>query len=332
VALLAYIGSPAIEGQNLTVSSRIDLRQLRYFLAVYDELHFGRAAEKLHIAQPPLSHAIRKLEGELGAQLLERTSRNVRPTMAGRVFAEEARKVLASFDFAVAETQRVGRLEPPIRVGCGIHMPARGIERFLAALKRRDAGVQAEVSHLLALEQVGRLRDGELDLGVFTYAEDYAGLDWSLLFPGESLIAFLPRSHRLASKPVLTPDDLHEETLLISPREVNPVFWDRLMGAFEQAGYRFARRHESSTDPRDVFLAVAGGLGVAFGPVSIKEMSFAVSSEVVSVPLDPRVAYPDTIVAWRADPPRHLSSRLGAVREAAAELFRESSFEVEASV
>lgn len=313
------------------LSSRIDLRQLRYYLAVYDELHFGRAAEKLHIAQPPLSQAIRKLEGELGTQLLERTSRKVIPTMAGRVFAEEARKVLASFDFAVAETQRVGRVEPRLRVGSGIHMPSRGIERFLAALKRRDAGVQAEVSYLLALEQIRRLRDGELDLGVFTHAEDYDDLDWSLLFPGESINAFLPRSHRLASKSALTPDDLRAETLLISPRGVNPVFWDRLMGAFEQAGYRFAHQHESGTDPRDVFLAVAGGLGIAFGPVSIKELSAVVSSEVISIPLDPTLTYPDTIVAWRVDPPRHLAARLGAVREAAAELFRETSGEIKAS-
>ena len=306
-------------------SSGIDLRHLRYFLAVYDELHFGRAAQKLHIAQPPLSHAIRKIESELGTQLLERTSRTVKATPAGRIFAEEARKVLTSFDFAVAETRRVGRAEQPIRVGCAVHVSARGIQRFLTALRQRDATVQAEVMHLLGLEQVGRLRNGDLDLGVFTYAEDYDGLEWELLFPGESLNAFLPTSHPLASKSVLTPHDLRHETLLCSPRAVNPVFWDRLMGAFEQAGYRFAQRHDSTTDLRDVFLAVAGGLGVAFGPVSIKEMSAVVSSEVISIPLDPPVSYPDTIVAWRADPPRHLASRLSSVREAASELFRESS-------
>src|SRR5947209_20290814 len=86
----------------------VEIRHLRYFLAVSDELHFRRAAERLHIAQPPLSQAIQKLEAELGVRLLERTSRVVSVTPAGAVFADLARKVLAEFEVAVAEARRAG--------------------------------------------------------------------------------------------------------------------------------------------------------------------------------------------------------------------------------
>lgn len=313
------------EDRTLYLAAGIELRHLRYFLAVYDELHFGRAADRLHIAQPPLSQAIRKLETELGIQLLERTSRAVRPTAAGHVFAEEARKVLLNLDFAVTETRRVGRAAAAIRVGCVTYVPSRRLQRFLSELRERDADLRAEVIHLLGLEQVGRLRTGELDLGVFAHAEDYEGLDWVRLFPGEYLSAFVPESHPLASRPVLTPGDFWSETLLTYPRAVNPAFYDSVVRLLDESGYRFARRYETNPDTRDVLLAVAGGLGIALAPVSFESTSLVADREVVSVPLEPPLRFPDTIVAWREDPPRELARRLDAVRDVASELFRSTS-------
>src|SRR3954470_14471877 len=101
----------------------IELRHLRYFLAVIDELHFGRAAERLHMAQPPLSRAVRQLEDELGVKLLNRTSRVVTPTEAGLVFAEEARKVLGGFELAVAEAHRAGGPSRLLRLGAVPYLP-----------------------------------------------------------------------------------------------------------------------------------------------------------------------------------------------------------------
>jgi DNA-binding transcriptional LysR family regulator len=148
--------------------SGIELRHLRYFLAVFEELHFGRAAERLHIAQPPLSQAIRKLEQELGVELFERTSRAVKATPAATALAEEARKVLADFDFAVSEARKVGRQDAPLRIGCLSFLPMSRLERFLSELKERDASLRTEVTHMWALEQVEALLRGRLDLGVFT--------------------------------------------------------------------------------------------------------------------------------------------------------------------
>jgi DNA-binding transcriptional LysR family regulator len=300
----------------------IEIRHLRYFLAVFEELHFGRAAERLHIAQPPLSQAIRKLEEALGVQLFVRTSRVVEPTAAGMALAEEARRVLAAFEFAVLETQRVGMGSIALRIGCLALLPAKRLHGFLAALKRRDATLQAEVTHLWGLEQVERLLAGRLDLGLFLHIEDYAGLEHEPLYPGEEIMAFLPNGHSLAAKEAVTPGDLESETQLTLPREVNPEFYDRYMRLFADAGYRFRDLQELNThDPRDALLAVGDGLGIAFGPSSLPEIGEE-GRLVVGRRLDPPLRLPDTVVAWRASAPRRLRSQLGLVREAARELHQ----------
>jgi DNA-binding transcriptional LysR family regulator len=304
--------------------STIDLRHLRYFLAVFEELHFGRAAERLHIAQPPLSQAIRKLEQELGVMLFERTSRAVKATPAGEAFAEEARNALASFEFAVSEARRAGRDDAPLRIGCVSFLPTSRLQQFVTELKKRDASLRTEIIHMWAMEQVERLRAGLLDLGVFIRVEEHPELDFEPLFRGEAVHAFLPRGHRLADKPVLTPDDLASETRISFPRGVNPGLHDRFAGLLEVAGYRFAGRYELNTnDSRDALLAVAGGLGIVLGPCSLVELGEECRG-VIARPLDPPLQLPETVVAWRAAAPRPLRSRLAAVRDAARVLRRET--------
>jgi DNA-binding transcriptional LysR family regulator len=300
-------------------SPGIDLRQLRYFLAVYEELHFGRAAERLHIAQPPLSQAIRKLERELGVELFTRTSRTVRSTFAAHVLAEESRKVLSAFAFAITETQRAERESSPLRVGCVTYVPTRRLQTFLTALKARDVTLQTQVMHLLSLEQVDRIRSGELDLGIFSNFDGYDGLEWEPLFAGEPVKAFLAKGHPLATKKVLTPADLYGEKLVTYPHESNPGFSDRYLELLDQAGYRFDTIHETNPDPRDLMLAVAEGLGVVLGVPSLK-MTIEIGDEVVERRIDPEVTFPDTIIVWRANPPRGLDPQLEAVREIAREL------------
>jgi DNA-binding transcriptional LysR family regulator len=297
----------------------IDVRQLRYFLAVYEELHFGRAAERLHIAQPPLSQAIRKLERELGVELFTRTSRTVRPTPAGHVLAEESRKVLAAFAFALTETQRAAQDSSPLRVGCVTYVPTHKLQTFLTALKKRDVSLQTQVMHLLTLEQVDRLRSGELDLGIFSSFDGYDGLEWEPLFAGESVAAFLAKGHPLAAKKVLTPGDLSGETLVTYPRDSNPAFYVRYIDLLEQAGYRFDNIHETNPDPRDLMLAVGEGLGVVLGVPSL-QASGVIGDEVVQRRIAPGLLFPDTIVVWQANSPRGLDPQLDAVRQIAREL------------
>ena len=298
----------------------IGLRHLRYFLAVFEELLFGRAAERLHIAQPPLSQAIRKLEDELGVQLLQRTSRVVAPTEAGRVLAEEARKVLDSFELAVAETRRAGGAGTTLRIGYVPYLPIDPLLHFLHALRERNPDWQTQITHLFSLDQLGLLRRGELDLGIFPAADEHTEIETEPLFDGEPLAAFLPTDHRLAAKPVLGPADLDGEILLTGQRAANPALYDRMLALIHAAGYRFARvREMSGTSGRDLMLGVAGGLGVTLAPSSLKDAGEA-GGVVIRRSLDPPLSLPDTVVAWPAKPPRRLAPLLADVREVALEL------------
>jgi LysR family transcriptional regulator, benzoate and cis,cis-muconate-responsive activator of ben and cat genes len=299
----------------------IELRHLRYFLAVSEELHFGRAAQRLHIAQPPLSQAIRKLEQELGVSLLRRTSRVVTQTEAGRVFAEEARNVLAAFDRALAEARKAGGVGTKLRIGCALNLAIERLLRFLTALHEIEPALEAHVSHLVAAEQVLRLRRGDLDLGLFFYAEDYDDLEMRPLFAGEHLAVYLPRDHQLTAKHVLGPADLADETLITFPREPNPALYDHLLTSFSEAGYHFRSVEEAGgLNARDLMVAVAERSGVAFWP-KLGEGS-EMSAIVVARALDPPLTMPDTVVAWAKVPERLPAALIDNMRDLADVLRR----------
>jgi DNA-binding transcriptional LysR family regulator len=301
----------------------IELRHLRYFLAVSEELHFGRAARRLHIAQPPLSQAIRKLEQELGVSLLRRTSRVVTQTEAGRVFAEEARNVLAAFDRALAEARKAGGVGTKLRIGCAVNLAIERLLRFLSALHETEPALEAHVTHLAASEQVERLRRGDLDLGIFFYAEEYDDLEMSPLFAGEHLAVYLPRGHRLAARKVLGPSDLANETLVTFPREANPALHDHLLASFGAAGYHFSSVEEAGgLNARDLMVAVAERSRVTFWP-SIGEGGEA-RTIVLARELDPPLTMPDTVVAWATVPKRLPGALIANVRDLANTLRRES--------
>jgi DNA-binding transcriptional LysR family regulator len=302
-------------------SIAVELRHLRYFIAVSEELHFGHAATRLHIAQPPLSQAIRKLEEELGVLLLQRTSRVVTLTEPGRVFAAEARKVLGALDLAVTETRRAGGgAGAPLRVGCIPDLPIERLLQFLDALREENAALEVRVAHLPPLDQLALLRDGQLEIGVVHHAEDYEDIEQELLFEGEPLVAYLPPQHPLTDKPILSPADLESEALVMFPRAANGALYDRLLGLLDAHGYRFATvREAGGMYVRDLILAVVAGLGVAVGASSLKDVAEA-GSIVVRRGLDPQPAMPGTVLAWHAEPPRQLAVTLAAVREVAQRL------------
>jgi DNA-binding transcriptional LysR family regulator len=300
----------------------IELRHLRYFLAVSEELHFRRAAERLHMAQPPLSNAIQKLEDELGVRLFERTSRTVAPTEAGRVLVDGVRDVLASFDRAVAEARRAGGLGSSPRIGFAPWLPIERLHRFLQLLQEQDPQSSPQLTQLPAPEQVTLLSRGELDFGIFApYGEtESLGLEVEPLFAGEPLSAALPADHRFAAKRAISPADLYDEVLVLFPYAPGPSLHSGLLEQIADAGYRFSGVHEAGgMTTRDLVLAVAAGFGVALGPFSLSEDDPG-KGLVVRRALANPVSMPDTVLAWQSKPPLQRQAAIAAVREIAREL------------
>jgi DNA-binding transcriptional LysR family regulator len=303
-------------------TERIELRLLRYFLAVAEERHFGRAACRLHISQPPLSQAIRKLEAQLGVELLERGSGGVTPTEAGIAFAEEARKVLVGVDLAVAEARRAGGVGAPLRVGCVAYVQMEPLHAFVEAVSQHELVERVDVARMAAVDQIRRLRDGSLDLGIFPLADGQAGLETEPLLPEEPLAVFTAPDHPLAARDALTPEDLRTEPVLVF-QSANPALWDACKSRLEEAGFHFERLNDvvGSNDGRDGILAAATKRGVVLLPESVFETGQA-GSIAVHRPLDPPVSMPHTVVAWRADPAPQLRRVVAQVREAAQSLYQ----------
>lgn len=249
----------------------MELRHLRYFAAVADTCHFGRAAERLHMAQPALSQAIRQLEDELGASLFTRTTRQVQLTPAGEYLLEEARRVLRSVDESVSGVRRVaaGR-EGLARVGFTGTAAFARLPLIARTLQRELPAVALEVhADLLTPEQCDRLREGALDLGVLRPPATGAGLTVRTI-EVEPLILAVPEDHRLAVEPEVSVRDLSTEPFVLYSHRDSAVN-DAVMRACHAAG--FAPRREHDAPGTAVLLAlVAAGLGVALLPASARAL------------------------------------------------------------
>jgi len=179
----------------------MELRHLRYFVMVAEELHFGRAAEKLHISQPPLSMQIRSLEEELGVTLLHRTQRHVSLTQAGHAFLQEARQILARLEQAVLMTRRAGRSEiGELAVG---FISVSGLQRAAGCTARIPPAIPAGEPDPAANHHRRQIRDllgGRIDVGFVLPPIDEPALQ-SVCIVREPLVAALPDRHPLARRP-----------------------------------------------------------------------------------------------------------------------------------
>ncbi len=214
--------------------SSVELRHLRYFLAVADELHFTRAAARLGLAQPNLSEQIRQLEQRVGTPLFQRTKRRVEMTEAGRAFAVEARRTLAQSERAVeaARLAAAGR-SGVVRVGFVEAAAARHLPRIIGSFGRTHPAVALALRQLTTSTQMGALERGELDVGFMTHVVGTALRSCAIV--RERLNVAVPAGHRLAARSTVKMSELDGETLLFRTRDVAPSSFDLVMAAFHEA-------------------------------------------------------------------------------------------------
>ncbi len=249
----------------------MELRHLRYFIAVAEELHFGRAAQRLYIAQPPLSQQIQQLERELGFALFHRTNRRVSLTPAGQAFLDEARATISHLEEAVRSSRRVARGE----VGwLGIGFVGTAIYRLLpaalSAYRRRYPEVDLVLRELVSARQAQALRDRRIHVGLARPPVIEEGLVGEPLLE-EPLLAALPALHPLAARTQIPLPALAEEPFILFPRNPKPSYADFLISACEEAGFRPHVAQEAAEIHTAIAL-VAAGLGVTLVPASARSV------------------------------------------------------------
>ncbi|MBY8859357.1 LysR family transcriptional regulator [Nocardia sp. CA2R105] len=274
----------------------MELRHLRYFVAVGEECHFGRAAERLHIAQPPLSQQIKALENDLGVVLLNRSTRRVELTPAGQRFLERARGILASLDVAGTEAVRIASGEVG-RLAIGFTGTATyELLPTLAQVLREDLpGIEMDLrGEMLTPRQVAALAEGTIDLGFLRPPVNDPELEVRVL-RREPLIAALPQSHPLAEQSTVRLADLRTETFISYPSHRRSVVHDAVETACRHAGFRPGRVQEVAETSTLVSL-VAAGFGVALVPASVRHLQI---TGATFKPLAGTTTEVELAIAWR---------------------------------
>jgi len=272
----------------------MELRYLHYFIAVAEELHFGRAATRLNVSQPPLSRQIQQFEEELGIRLFHRTKREVRLTEAGVRVLNEAHHVLG----AVEHLKRLAAQDSEGGIGrLSVGVPGGENETVIETLrifKRRHSQVHIELKHMNTASQIVNLREGRIHVGFLNLPVQDQALSFETVKKGPLWIA-LPRRHNLASYDRVPVKALRDEDFIMFPRRVNPGLYDVLTGVCRKAGFSLNAVHEVDNIIGSLTL-VSADMGVCFCTTSMRKSWTNVVFRPVDSPVQMRLA-----VAYRRD-------------------------------
>jgi DNA-binding transcriptional LysR family regulator len=271
----------------------MELRHLRYFLAVSEERHFGRAATRLRIAQPPLSRQIQALEGELGCPLFLRGGRGVELTPAGSAFLRYVRRAFAEIDLGVREARRANSGEiGRIVVAYPSSLATSGLTELLRAYRIRFPAMEIALRELPPSEQLDALKTGDVDVGFIRGSIQDPSIATECV-RRERLVVAVAEDHALAGRKQVALEALTNEPFVSFPRHRGPALFDHFVSLCREAG--FTPRIVQEAPQLDVISLVAAGFGVAIVPSSVGVLR---RGGVAYVPIvgSPRA---DLLVAWR---------------------------------
>jgi DNA-binding transcriptional LysR family regulator len=246
----------------------MELRHLRYFVAVAEELHFGRASARVHVAQPAVSRQIRALEEEIGLSLFDRDRRRVVLTAAGAAFLEEARSLLQHVDRAVITAHRAARGElGSLRIGYVPAVVHTGLPEIVRAFRKRFSRVDVRLREMNPAMQVDALIAERIDVGFVRGPIDEPTLASKTVFK-EPMVAVLPSGHRLGGHKILGLAMLAKEPFVFQARSRGPAAHDHILAICRRAGFSPQIVQEGSYT--DLLSLVASGAGVAIVPTSLR--------------------------------------------------------------
>lgn len=299
----------------------MELRQLRYFVAVAEELNFGRAAERVYLSQPALSQQVRKLEEDLGVVLFYRTKRRVELTEAGKAFLKGARQVLMQIEQTVRTAREVGGAgSSRLRVGFPEYANHTPVAEILRTFQKRYPAVELEQHEWFLLHHthqlVSRLRDGALDVGFLLLPVDDDALEHEHVLRIE-IVAAIPEDHPLAAEKEVSMRALAGERLILFSRRFHPMHYDHIVECCEKAGFGpdIVQKYEPQvySGPTTYRMVASGaGIGIVVPPL----VTASRPPGVVFRPLREPTPVLDLVAAWRRnDTSPHLKAFLEVVRE-----------------
>jgi DNA-binding transcriptional LysR family regulator len=275
----------------------VELRHLRYFIAVADELNFSRAAQRMHMTQPPLSAAIRQLERHLGVDLFLRTTREVKLTGAGEAFLAGARRTLAEAERAAEDARRAAAGElGQLRIAYSWSTRFETLPALGRAFRATHPDVELLAQEMWNVRMPAAFANGSIDVALSLCPEIAAGQELASIRK-ERLVALLPEAHPLAHEEAIPLSALANDEFIVFPRELAPRLHDAFMSIYRRAGFEPRVRNESFHAGWDLGV-LAEIPAVAAAPQTVASgLPGGIRAVAVSEPTDAL----ETCVAWRAD-------------------------------